>query len=58
MVGTDHKYCAMCEQVKPLTDYYYKNSGNGNKGYTSWCKPCYIKKQLEYNANKKRRDSE
>lgn len=41
--SASHKHCLGCQQLLPVTDFYRRDK----HGYTSRCKPCFIKRKKE-----------
>lgn len=46
----DVKFCAKCEEVKPLHDFYFRRTRNA---YTTECKSCHAKRTAENHRKKK-----
>lgn len=46
----DVKFCTMCEEVKPLHDFYFRRARNA---YTTECKSCHAKRTAENHRKKK-----
>ena len=44
--------CSNCEEEKSIDNFYFTK--NRNK-FTTQCKNCILKKQIEYNQNKKKK---
>ena len=50
------KTCKICNQLKPLTDFYQTVRNGSPYGHHGKCKECYIKKQQENYDPLKQRD--
>jgi hypothetical protein len=48
--------CKICNQTKPLTDFYQTVRNGSPYGYHGKCKKCYVKKQQENYDPLKQRD--
>lgn len=46
----DGKFCIKCEEVKPLSDFYYRRSRNA---YTTECRKCHAERTAENYRKKK-----
>lgn len=59
-MSATHKVCRRCEQELPIDSFkeVYKKNGSGeNKLYrNSYCQPCEIVRQKEYNQNRTRKE--
>ncbi len=38
-----NRYCKICNELKPLTEFYKSNTKSGRR---ATCKPCYLKKEF------------